>query len=476
MIPAEVGPEEFRAAGHRLIDWIADYRATVEARPVRSPLGPGDVRSSMPPCPVEAGDLETLLRQIETIVVPGLTNLQHPANFAFFPANHSLSSTLGDLLSTGLGGLGISWESNPALTEVEQTVCEWMRELCGLSDRWHGAINDTASTSALTSLICARERSTGFGLADGGLQAFDRPLVVYTTAEAHSSVRKAALLAGFGGDDVRLVATDGVGRMRPDAFADAIDADRAAGRLPCALVASLGTTGIVAFDPLPELLPIAAAAGLWVHVDAAMAGSAMLLPEKRPLFDGVEEADVIVWNPHKWMGTALDCSLYYVRDTEHLVRVMSTNPSYLRSRADGLVVQYRDWGLPLGRRFRALKLWFQLHLDGIEAIRARLRRDLENAQWLAAAAAAADDWSVVAPVTLQTVCVRHEPAGLQGEALDRHTLRWAAAINDGGRAYVTPARYDRRWMVRVSIGAMPTERHHVEALWALLQQAAVELA
>lgn len=467
-----MAPEDFRAAGHLLIDWIADFRAGLEHRPVRSSLGPGEVVAAMPPCPAEGRAIDALLRQIEEVVVPGLTNLQHPANFAFFPANHSLSSTLGDLMSTGLGGLGISWESSPALTEVEQVVVEWLRDLCGLSDNWHGAINDTASTGALTSLICGRERSTGYGLAHGGLQSFDRPLVVYTTVEAHASVRKAALLAGFGGDHIRLVATDDGGRMRPEALAAEIRIDRAAGRLPCALVATLGTTGIVAFDPLTDLATIAREAGLWVHVDAAMAGSAMLLPELRHLFDGVEQADVLVWNPHKWMGAALDCSMYYMRDPEHLVKVMSTNPSYLQSQADGKVVQYRDWGLPLGRRFRALKLWFQLHLDGIEAIRARLRRDLANAEWLAAQVSAADEWTLVAPRTLQTVCLRHQPPGLDGAELDAHTLAWVAAINDSGEAYLTPAQYEGRWMVRVSIGAIPTEAQHVQRLWTLMQNTA----
>jgi aromatic-L-amino-acid decarboxylase len=221
-----------------------------------------------------------------------------------------------------------------------------------------------------------------------------------------------------------------------------------------------------------EIADIAEEFGLWLHVDAAMAGSAMVLPEMRHLFEGVERADSLGWNPHKWLGTILDCSLLYVRDPDHLVRVFATDPSYLRSQADGAVVQYRDWGIPLGRRFRALKLWFQLRLDGMDAIRARLRRDLDNARWLADAVAAEPFWRVLAPVPLQTVCVRHEPAGLSAEELDAHTLAWAAAINDSGRAFVTPSMLDGRWMVRVSIGAEPTERAAVEALWEQMRTAA----
>ncbi len=471
--------ESFRAAGHELIDWIADYRASVAERPVKPPVGPGEVRGALPvepPSSVEG--IEALLRDLDEIVVPGTTMVQHPMHFGWFPSNAALSSVLGDLASSGLGALGISWESAPALTEVEEVVCDWLRQLTGLSDRWHGSINDTASSSTFVALLAARERATDHGQTRGGLVAETAPLVVYTTSEAHSSVRKASLLAGVGADDLRLVEVDPDDRsMRPDALEAAITADVAAGRRPMAVVASVGTTGTTAFDPLDPIARICAAHGVWLHVDAAMAGSAMLLPECRHLWHGVEGADSVSWNPHKWMGTILDCSLLYVTDPEHLVRVFSTNPSYLRSSVDGEVTQYRDWGIPLGRRFRALKLWFHLRLDGIEAIRARLRRDLANAQWLAEQVRAAPDWEVVAPVLLQTVCVRHRPIGpdgvpLDGEALDTHTTRWLAELNDSGVAYATGSVLDGRWMVRVSIGVESTERHHVEALWRHLRELA----
>jgi aromatic-L-amino-acid decarboxylase len=246
--------------------------------------------------------------------------------------------------------------------------------------------------------------------------------------------------------------------------------DVAAGRRPAAVVASVGTTGTTAVDPVAAVVEVAAEHGAWVHVDAAMAGSALLLPEMRWLADGVEGADSFSWNPHKWMGTILDCSLLYVRDVEHLVRVMSTNPSYLRSAVDGEVTQYKDWGIPLGRRFRALKLWFHLRLDGVEAIRARLRRDLANARRLAEVVAAEPGWEVVAPVALQTVCVRHAPDGVPpGPRLDRHTLAWAEAVNASGRAFVTPSLLDGSWMVRVSVGAEATEWADVEQLWDLMR-------
>jgi aromatic-L-amino-acid/L-tryptophan decarboxylase len=466
-------PEEFRTAGHRLVDWIADYRLRVPDLPVGARVEPGEVAAGLAPNAPEAPEpFADVLADLERVVVPGVTQTQSPHFFGWFPSNASLASVLGDVASSGIGALGITWQSAPALTEVEQVVLGWLRELTGLSDSWHGVIQDTASTGILVAMLAARERATGYGAARGGLQAQDRPLVVYATAHAHSSTPKAALLAGFGQENLRSVDVDPVTyAMRPEALKAAMAADVAAGRTPAAVVASVGTTGTTAVDPVREIVAVAAEHGAWVHVDAAMAGSALLLPEMRHLVDGVEGADSLGWNPHKWMGTILDCSLLYVRDPEHLVRVMSTNPSYLRSGVDGNVVQYKDWGIPLGRRFRALKLWFHLRLDGAEAIRARLRRDLDNARWLAARVEAEPHWRVLAPVTLQTVCLRHEPPGLDAGALDAHTLSWAAAVNDGGRAFVTPAMLDGRWMVRVSIGAEATERADVDQLWALLRNA-----
>jgi aromatic-L-amino-acid decarboxylase len=464
-------PEEFRRFGHEIVDWIADYRARVESRPVMAPVEPGAVRARLPVSPPDQPEsFAAILRDVEAIVVPALSHWQHPRFFAYFPSNATLASVLGDYLSTGLGVLGLSWQSAPALTEVEETATDWLRQMIGLSPAWAGVIQDTASTSTLVALISARERLSDYALARGGLQSGEPPLVVYVSSQSHSSVDKAALLAGFGRAHVRLVETDAHYAMRPDALAAAIRADLAAGRRPCAVVATTGTTTSTAIDPLNAIAPIAREHGLWMHVDAAMAGSAMILPECRGLWDGIERADSVVVNAHKWLGAVFDCSIYYVRDAEHLVRVMSTNPSYLQSAADGRVRNLRDWGIPLGRRFRALKLWSLIREQGVSGLQQRLRRDLANAQWLAAAVAAAPQWRVLAPVPLQTVCVRHEPDGVEGEALDRHTQAWADRLNRSGAAYVTPAVLDGRWMVRISIGALETERRHVEELWAAMQR------
>jgi aromatic-L-amino-acid decarboxylase len=347
-----------------------------------------------------------------------------------------------------------------------------MRRMVGLPETFRGVIQDTASTGTLVALISARERATDYGLVRGGLQAEAEPLVVYASSQSHSSVQKAALLAGFGRENVRAVAVDASYALVASALEIAIRRDQSEGKRPCSVVATAGSTASTAFDPIGPIAQVARRYGLWLHVDAAMAGSAMILPECRPLWAGVEAADSLVLNPHKWLGAAFDCSLYYVRDPEHLVRVMSTSPSYLQSSADGRVTNYRDWGIPLGRRFRALKLWTLIRSEGVSGLQSRLRRDLENARWLAQAIGSTPGWRVVAPVLLQTVCARHEPPGLEGEALDAHTRSWCDRINRSGAAYLTPAVLDGRWMVRVSIGAEPTERRHVEALWDTMRREA----
>ena len=466
-------PEEFRKFGHQLIDWIADYRAGVAARPLLPGVKPGDIKAQLPAeAPLQAESFDAILADMQRIIMPGLTHWQHPGFFAYFPSNGLPSSVLGDYLATGLGTLGLAWQSCPALTELEEVVSDWLRRMLGLSDAWSGVIQDTASTNTLVALLCARERTTEHGANRGGLQAEERALTVYCSDQAHSSVDKAALLAGFGRVNIRHVAHDEAFAMRPEELRRQVEADLAAGKKPCAIIATTGTTATTALDPIAPIAAIAREHGLWLHVDAAMAGSAMILPDCRWMWDGVEQADSLIFNAHKWLGVAFDCALYYVRDPQHLVRVMSTNPSYLRTAADAEVKNLRDWGIPLGRRFRALKLWFLLREQGVAGLQARLRRDIVNARWLAEQVKATPNWQVLAPVPLQTVCVRHTPPGLSAEALDRHTQAWADRINRSGQAYLTPALLEGRWMVRVSVGAALTEQDDVARLWRLMRQVA----
>ena len=465
-----MNPEEFRNYGHQLIDWIADYRRDLAQRPVLGPATPGSTRAALPRAAPEQGESPgAILADLERIILPGLLHWQHPRFHGYFPANADLSSVLGDFLSTGLGVIGLSWQSSPALTELEEVTTHWMRQALGLSTAWKGVIQDTASTATFVALLSAREKASNHSANGAGLQGEERPLVVYCSAQAHSSVDKAALLAGFGRANIRHIAEDANFALDPVALAAAITQDRAAGRVPAAIVATVGTTATTALDPIAAIAEIAQREKVWLHVDAAMAGAAMILPECRWMWQGIEGADSVIINAHKWLGVAFDCTLYYVRDPEHLVRVMATNPSYLQSSADGEVTNYRDWGLPLGRRFRALKLWFLLREQGIVALQQRLRRDLDNAQFLASEVAKDKDWRLLAPVTLQTLCLRHEPPGLTGEALEQHTQSWAARLNKSGRAYVTPAKLEGRWMVRISIGSLTTERTDIIALWQALR-------
>jgi aromatic-L-amino-acid/L-tryptophan decarboxylase len=462
--------DEFRRLGHALVDWIASYRESLEDRPVMSTVAPGEIRARFPrTAPEQGGGAGDLVARIEADVLPGITHWNHPAFFAYFPSNTSYASILGDLACAGLGAQGMSWQTSPAATEVEEVVLDWLRQLVGLSEAWTGVIQDTASTATLGALICARERATGLGQTRGGLQSGGPRLAIYYSAQAHSSVEKAALLAGFGKQHLRPIATDPHFAMKPEALAAAVRKDVDASVRPCAIVATSGTTNTTAFDPIEDIAEIAERYRCWLHVDAAMAGTAMVLPECRTLWAGIESADSLVFNPHKWMGPGFDLSAYYCRDPEHLIRVMGTNPSYLRTQQDGEVTNFRDWHVPLGRRFRALKLWLYLLDVGAEGLRVRLRRDLENAQWLAAQIAATPGWEVIAPVTLQTVCIRHVAPGQDDTA---HNLAIAAQINRDGRAYLTPSVVDGKQIIRVSIGAERTERRHVEALWGELQRVA----
>lgn len=469
-------PTDFRTLGHELIDWVADYREGIAELPVMSRVEPGDIRALLPiEPPLQAAGLAGITADLDRIVLPGITHWNHPGWFAYFPSNTDLTSVLADLVAAGLGAQGMSWQTSPAATEVEDVVMDWLRQMLALPADFTGVIHDSASTATFTALLCARERSTGFGQNRGGLQSEGAPLIVYASDQAHSSVPKAALLAGFGADHLRLIATNEAHAVRADLLEAAIAADIAAGRRPCAVVAAVGTTATTALDPIAQIADLAERYSLWLHVDAALAGTAMICPEYRWMWQGVERADSVVLNPHKWLGTGFDLSAYYVRNPEHLVRVMSTSPSYLRTAQDGRVRNLRDWGIPLGRRFRALKLWFLLREYGVQGLQERIRRDVANAEWLAEQIETAPDWQLLAPVPLQTVCLRHTPATLADDeaALDAHNLDLVARVNRAGHSYLTSSLLKGRQMIRVSIGAQATEREHVQRVWSELQEMAV---
>lgn len=465
--------DEFRRLAHVLVDWIADYREGLAKLPVMSRSEPGAISALFPAePPAEGGRAGEVLASLDRLL-PGITHWNHPAFFAYFPSNTSLASVLGDLACAGLGVQGMSWQTSPAATEVEEVVMGWLRQMIGLSPAFTGAVQDTASTATLTALLCARERASRFAQNGKGLQGGGAPLTVYASDQSHSSIEKGALLAGFGKEHLRLVGTDDAHALRLDLLERAMEGDVGRGMRPCAVVAATGTTSTTALDPVAGIAALAERHGAWLHVDAALAGTAMVLPECRLMWEGVERADSVVFNPHKWMGIGFDFSAYYVRDPEHLVRVMSTNPSYLRTAHDGRVTNFRDWGIPLGRRFRALKAWFHLADEGVSAMQARVRRDLENARWLAEQVDGTAGWERLAPVPLQTVCFRHLASGERDEArLASHNLSIAARVNASGRAYVTPSVLKGKQMIRVSIGATGTERRDVQEVWRALRDAA----
>jgi aromatic-L-amino-acid decarboxylase len=467
-----VTPEEFRTHGHDLIDWIADYVGSVEQRPVGSTVQPGDVRSQLPEHPpTEPEPFDRVLADIERVVVPGLTQWQHPGFFAYFPANNSFPSILGELLSAGLGVQGMSWVTSPACTEVETLMLDWMQELLGLpasfrstSDNGGGVIQGTASEATLVAILSARWRATGGSVNHDGDTT---SLVAYATSQVHSSIEKGLRIAGVGTDRIRVVPHDDVFAMRADALDEMITADLAAGLVPFFVCSTSGTTSSMAFDPTPAIGEVCRRHGVWLHVDAAMSGIAALAPEFRWVNDGLELADSYCTNPHKWMGVNFDCDLYWTTDRHALLGALSILPEYLRSEAAeaGAVIDYRDWQIPLGRRFRALKLWFAIRCDGVAAFQAMIRQHVALTQELAGWVAADDRFEIVAPHPLNLLCIAR-----QGDDANTATDALIDTANATGEALFTRTVLDGRSVLRISIGARATQRHHVESAWRLLQR------
>lgn len=462
--------DEFRRHGRALVDWIADYFERIESFPVLSRAEPGSIRASLPPSPPERGEpFEAMLRDVEEKILPGITHWQSPSFFAYFPANASGPSVLGELLSAGLGVQGMLWATSPACTELETHVLDWLVELLALPARFRssgpggGVIQDTASSATLCALLAARERATGGAANREGAR---QPIVVYASAQAHSSVEKAVRIAGIGADNLRLVDADERLAMRPDALARAIAKDRAAGRVPAAVVATVGTTSTMAVDPVAAIGEICAREAVWLHVDAAMAGTAALCPEHRWIHEGLERADSYCFNPHKWMFTSFDCDAFWVADRRALVSALSILPEYLRNPAteSGAVIDYRDWQIPLGRRFRALKLWFVIRHYGAEGLRHHVREHVALAEEFAAWVETDERFELAAPGTLNLVCFRARGG-------DEENDRLLERINAAG-IYLTHTKVDGRTALRMSIGGTRTERRHVEHAWDLIRAAA----
>lgn len=468
-----MSPDEFRRHGRAVVDWIADYLQTIESRPVLCRVAPGEIRSRLPAEAPQAGEpFERLLRDVDELIMPGVTHWQSPHFHGFFPANTSGPSILGDLLSSGLGVQGMLWATSPACTELETHVLDWLVDMLALppgfksSASGGGVIQDTASSASLCALLAARERASDFAANSRGV---DRPLVAYTSNQAHSSIEKAMMIAGVGRENLRLIDVDRRFALRPDLLRDAIKSDRAAGRVPFFIAATVGTTSSNAIDPLPAIGRIASEEGLWLHADAAMSGTAAICPEFRSIHEGLEFADSYCFNPHKWMFTNFDCDCFYVRDRAALIKTLSVLPEYLRNQAteSGAVFDYRDWQIPLGRRFRSLKLWFVIRHYGVEGLRHHIREHVRLAQDFALWVRADKRFELAVDPPLNLVSFRLRA----GDEASRKLLE---AINASGRAYLTHTKLADRFTLRMSIGGTLTRRRHVESAWRLIQETAAD--
>ena len=465
--------QEFLKYGHEFVEWAAEYLENAEKYPVTARISPGDIRNKLPSAPPETAEsMETIFRDFREVVMPGITHWQHPGWFAYFPANNSPASVLAELLTASLGAQCMSWNTSPAAAELEEVVLGWLRRMLGLPEGWAGVIQDTASTSTLAALLTARERATGYESNAKGLK---KPLTVYTSTETHSSAEKGVKIAGYGRENLRVIPVDRHFGMDPAALERAVAADEKAGFVPACVVATVGTTSSGGIDPLASIAKVARAHGMWFHVDAAYAGTAALLPEKRHVLDGVELADSFVFNPHKWMLTNFDCSAYFVRDAGALVRTFEIHPEYLKTGVDAQVNNYRDWGIQLGRRFRALKLWFVLRSYGVEGIRAMVREHLRLAGLFKSWVESDPRFEVLAPVHFGLVCFRFNDGRPEAEcdALNRRLLE---RINASGRVFLTHTTLRGIYTIRLVVGQRTTAERHVREAWDIIRTSAESLS
>jgi aromatic-L-amino-acid decarboxylase len=465
---------ELLAQGERLLAWIAEYLEHPERYPVVSRVRPGEIRASLPAAPPESGEsLERIMGDFESKILPGITHWNHPGFFAYFSISSSIPGILAELLIAALDVNAMLWKTSPAATELEQVAMDWLRQLLGLGDGWFGIINDTASISTMLALAAAREAKPELAIRSRGMAGrADLPtLRVYCSEQAHSSVDKGALTIGIGLDNVVKIPTDAGFRMRPDALASAVAKDRAAGMLPLACVATVGTTGTTSIDPVPDIAEICGIEEMWLHVDGSYGGVAAVSPEYRHVLRGVERADSLVVNPHKWLFTPIDCSAFYTRHPDVLKRAFSLVPEYLVTREQDDVVNLMDYGVQLGRRFRALKLWMVIRAFGAQGLAARIERHCELARTLESWVAADPDWELSAPVPFSLVCFRFAPRGSSEPERDRVNAEILRRVNESGEVYLSHTRLNGAFVLRLAIGNIRTELTHVQRAWELLREA-----
>lgn len=466
-----MSPDDFRRHGHEVIDWIADYYSRIESFPVLSQVNPGQIRESLPSrAPDEGEEFSHLLNDVEKLILPGVTHWQSPNFFAYFPCNASGPAILGDLLSSGLGVQGMLWATSPACTELETLVLDWLVPALGLPEKFlststgGGVIQDSGSSANLCGILTARERATRFSSNHRGCRG---NLVAYASQHAHSSIEKALQVAGVGRDNLHTIETDAKFAMEPTALAEAIRKDKKSGLVPFFVCANVGSTSSNAIDPVAQLGPICREHNIWLHVDAAMSGTAALCPEFRFVHDGLEFADSYFFNPHKWMFTNFDCTCFYVTDRKALIQTMSVLPEYLRNQAteSGAVIDYRDWHVPLGRRFRSLKLWFVLRYYGIKGLQFHIREHVRLARQFADSLRSDERFEIAAPAPLNLVCFRLK-------AGDEANQKLMDALNRSGDLYLTHTKLDNKITLRLCVGQTNTTQRHVENAWKRIQEEA----
>lgn len=506
-----IDSKAFRKYAHEFADWMADYLESVETMPVKSQVKPGEVFAQLPDAPPEAGEeMSAIFEDFRKIILPGMTHWQSPNYFAYFTANSSYPSVLAEMLTATMAAQCMVWETSPAAAELEEKVMHWLRDMTGLPSNFEGVIQDTASTATLVALLTAREKATGYRINDEGFSAYSGAVRefsrngniangvagagngrshparnsgnnngvfrIYCSTEAHSSVEKAVRIAGFGRRNLVKVKTDAALAMDPVHLQEAIDRDRAEGLTPLCAVAALGTTGTSAIDPIRPLGDICRKEQIWLHVDAAYAGTALVLPEYRNMIDGIENVDSFVFNPHKWMFTNFDCSAYFVKDPEALIRTFEILPEYLKTRTRGQVNDYRDWGIQLGRRFRALKLWFVIRDYGVEGIREKVRNHIAWAGELADEIRQAEDFTLFEPQHLGLVCFRYTPSGTSDvQRLNELNMELMKALNESGRMYLSHYKVAGHVILRMVIGQTHVTREHVMQAWELVRHTALAL-
>lgn len=468
---------EFKRHGHEMVEWIASYFEEIENYPVKSKVKPGEIYQALPGQMPETGEnLSRMMEDFDNILMKGITHWQSPKFFAYFPANSSLPSLLAEMMTAAIGAQCMKWETSPAAAELEEKVMDWLKDAVGLPGNFQGTIQDSASTSTLVSMLTAREKYTNFLINEQGFKD-QGPFRIYCSEETHSSIEKGVKIAGFGKENLVKVEVDDHYRLHTGKLEEAIERDKQKGMVPLCIIATLGTTGSTAIDPLSEIADIKKKYGLWLHVDAAYAGSALILPEYEWMIKGVEEADTLVFNPHKWLFTNFDCSAYFVKDKQALVNTFQLVPEYLKTRSDEQANNYSDWTIPLGRRFRALKLWFVLRYYGMEGLQGKLREHIamagEMKQWIEEH----DDFEMLAPATMNVLCFRFNPGNVDSEEkLNEINEQLLHEINQTGEIYMTHTKLSGQYTLRLVIAQTDVEKKHVEKAWKVIQEKAEELS